>query len=77
MKKLFNKIKHGELNESNLIENLAEFDNDILSLLIRIHPTSLFTTRHFETHLINMIHIHFLKEFFLMKKFWKKMYQIA
>ena len=50
-KKLFNKIKHGELNESNLIENLAEFDNDILSLLIRIHPTSLFTTRHFRDSL--------------------------
>jgi len=50
-KKLFNKIKDGELNESNLIENLVEFDNDILSLLIRIHPTSLFTTRHFRDSL--------------------------
>ena len=49
-KNLFNKIKRNELNESNLIENL-DLDKDILSLLIRIHPTSLFTTRHFRDSL--------------------------
>lgn len=49
-KELFYKIKSKEINESNLLENL-NLDKQILELLIRIHPTSLLTTRHFRESL--------------------------
>ena len=42
---VFRKITNGEINEDNLIDNL-KFDKTMLNLLIRIHPTSIFTTRH-------------------------------
>ena len=42
---VFKKIKSKEINEDNLIDYL-ELDKTMLNLLIRIHPTTIFTTRH-------------------------------
>ncbi len=43
---LFTKIKTNEINEVNILQHLSSEDF-MLNLLIRIHPTTLFTTRHF------------------------------
>ena len=48
---LFNEIKENIINDSNLLEYL-HLQPVILDLLIRIHPTTLFTTRHFRESLI-------------------------